>query len=222
MTVRHTVHATVLAASLALGCAALPAAASAAPATPSVASPSVVVAGADGLAGYANNALAQWARYAQAGNSDAFTQFASIRDGVAAEAANRLGLDVARMQLAWRNADAPHQVALMAAFAELGTPYRRNTSSPGVGFDCSGLTTYAWGQAGVKLFRQSRTQINNAKAVTRETAQAGDLVYYPGHVMMYLGIDNAIIHAPFTGRNVEVAFISKSRVNSVRFGNPMG
>ena len=40
-----------------------------------------------------------------------------------------------------------------------------------------------------------------------------------GHV---IGIDNAIIHAPFTGRNVEVDFISKSRVNSVRFGNPMG
>ena len=65
-------------------------------------------------------------------------------------------------------------------------------------------------------------ETNNATAVTRETAQAGDLAYYPGHVMMYLGIDNAIIHAPFTGRNVEVDFISKSRVNSVRFGNPMG
>ena len=120
------------------------------------------------------------------------------------------------MQLAWRNADAPHQVALMAAFAELGTPYRRNTSSPGVGFDCSGLTTYAWGQAGVKLFRQSRTQINNAKAVTRETAQAGDLVYYPGHVMMFLGVGPAMIHSPFSGRTVEVFVLPARRVGRAR------
>jgi cell wall-associated NlpC family hydrolase len=126
------------------------------------------------------------------------------------------------MRGAWAKADTSHQVALIAALTQLGTPYRRNTSKPGIGFDCSGLTTFAWGQAGVGLFRQSGTQIKNAKAVTRETAQAGDLVYYPGHVMLYLGVGNAIIHAPYTGRNVEVGFISKSKVTSVRFGNPVG
>jgi hypothetical protein len=40
--------------------------------------------------------------------------------------------------------------------------------------------------------------------------------------MLYLGIDNAIIHAPYTGRNVEVGFVAKRRANSVRFGDPTG
>ena len=45
---------------------------------------------------------------------------------------------------------------------QVGVPYRTNTSQEGVGFDCSGLTTYAWARAGVELFRQSGTQINEA------------------------------------------------------------
>ena len=39
---------------------------------------------------------------------------------------------------------------------QLGVPYHYATSEPGVGFDCSGLTHYAWGQAGVYLPRNSR------------------------------------------------------------------
>ena len=221
MTIRHTLQTTIVATSIALGCVALPVAASAAPARPAAA-PAYAVTGADGLAGYANKALDHWTDYAQTGRASALTEFDALRDAVAAAAANRLGLDAATMQAAWRTADSSHQVALMAAFTQLGTPYRRNTSKPGVGFDCSGLTTWAWAQAGVTLPRQSRSQINNAVKLTRETAQAGDLVYYPGHVMLYLGMDNAMIHAPFPGRTVEVDFVSKNKGKSLRFGNPVG
>lgn len=221
MTIRHKVSATLIAAAATLGCAALPTTAQAAPAV-AAAPAGVAISGRDGLAAYANVALDAWTAYATTGSSTSLNSFVSIRDALATEAARRLGLDAAAMRAAWAKADTSHQVALVAAFTQLGTPYRRNTSKPGVGFDCSGLTTFAWGQAGKVLFRQSGTQIKNAKAVTRETAQAGDLVYYPGHVMMYLGVGNAIIHAPYTGRNVEVAFISKSKANSARFGNPIG
>ncbi|MEQ1700142.1 MAG: NlpC/P60 family protein [Ilumatobacteraceae bacterium] len=222
MTIRHKVSATLIAAAATLGCAALPASADAAPVASSAAPAGVAISGRDGLAAYANVALDAWASYANSGSTTSLNSFVSIRDALATEAARRLGLDAGAMRAAWAKADTSHQVALIAAFTQLGTPYRRNTSKPGVGFDCSGLTTFAWGQAGKVLFRQSGTQIKNAAAVTRETAQAGDLVYYPGHVMLYLGLGNAIIHAPYTGRNVEVAFISKSKVNSVRFGNPIG
>lgn len=226
MTIRHKVSATLIAAAATLGCAALPASANAAPVTtPSaigVAPSGVAISGRDGLAAYANAALDAWASYAGTGSTTSLNNFVAIRDAIANEAARRLGLDAGAMRAAWMKADTSHQVALIAAFTQLGTPYRRNTSKPGVGFDCSGLTTFAWGQAGKALFRQSGTQIKNAKAVTRESAQAGDLVYYPGHVMLYLGVGNAIIHAPYTGRNVEVAFISKSKANSARFGNPIG
>ncbi|MEI7547595.1 MAG: hypothetical protein WCK21_06005, partial [Actinomycetota bacterium] len=39
-------------------------------------------------------------------------------------------------------------------------------------------------------------------------------------VMLYLGIGDAIIHAPFTGRSVEVVILPPRRTGSVRFGNP--
>lgn len=146
--------------------------------------------------------------------------YEGIRKEIATEIANRLGIDPARMIAAWRAADVPHQLALMAAFTQLGVPYRRNTSKPGESFDCSGLTTYAWGVAGITLTRQSGVQIRNAAPRTADTAMAGDLVYYPGHVMLWLGVDNAIVHSPYTGRNVEVDTFTRRR--SVRFGNPIG
>lgn len=217
MTIRRTLHATILSVSLAFGCVTISAAS--ASAAPQVVAPATAT-GSDALSGYANAALSQWARYTTTGSSQALAKFDSTRDAVAAEAAKRLGLDPAAMQAAWRKADAEHQTALMAAFTQLGVRYKGYTAIPGVGFDCSGLTSWSWGQAGVSLTRTSRSQINNARTVTRETAQAGDLVYYPGHVMMYLGIDNAIIHSPQTGRTVEVAFVAKRRANSVRFGDP--
>ncbi len=224
MTIRHTLQATVLAASIAFGSAALPAAASAAPA----AAPSTIPAassagiGADGLAGYAKAAVDAWVQYTKSGSADDLAQFGSIRDSVAAAAANRLGLDATGMQAAWRNADADHQVAVLSALTQLGTRYRFAARSPGVAFDCSGLSSWSWAQAGVTLARQSRTQISKATPVTRDNAQPGDLVYYPGHLMMFLGVDNAIIHAPFTGRNIELGFVSKNKAKSARFGDPTG
>ena len=217
MTIRRKIPATFLAAALAFGVAAMPNAASAAPAAPSY-----VVTGSDGLAAYAKAALDSWVLYGSTNSAKALADFNLLRDAIAGDAARRLGLDPAQMQAAWRRADASHQVALLAAFTQLGVKYKRNTSSPGVGFDCSGLTSFAWAQVGKQLPRQSTSQIRGAKAVTRETAQAGDLVQYPGHIMMYLGVGNAIIHSPFTGRTVEVAFFSKSRTNTVRWGNPIG
>jgi len=216
VTIRRKFIATVLAAVTTFGCVALPTA-SAAPA-----SHRLVVTGSDSLAGYANTALDSWVSYSRTGSSRALNDYNSMRDSIAAEAARRLGADPATLQAAWRRADYTHQVALLAGFTQLGTKYRRNTSIPGVGFDCSGLTSWSWSQAGVSLFHQSAVQIQRARRVTRDTAQAGDLVYYPGHVMLYLGVGNLIIHAPYTGRNIELSSITKSRVNSVLFGNPLG
>ncbi len=115
------------------------------------------------------------------------------------------------MVQAWSSTPLDHQRAVLAAMSQVGVPYRTNTSQEGVGFDCSGLTTYAWGRAGVGLPRQSGAQINEAAPVDRATAKAGDLVYYPGHVMMYLGVGDAIIHSVQTGRTVEIDTISGRR-----------
>jgi cell wall-associated NlpC family hydrolase len=131
-----------------------------------------------------------------------------------------LEVDAAGLLTAWARADRPHQIALLSALTQVGVPYHRNTSKVGVGFDCSGLTTFAWGQAGVELARNSSAQLRNAAPRTHDTAQAGDLVYYPGHVMMWLGVTNLIVHAPYRGHPVEVGDISSRRAKSVKFGDP--
>ncbi len=220
MTLRRTIHATVLAAALAVGATSLAATAQAAPVASS-SSPTFAI-GRDALAVYADAALTAWDTYAETGSGKALVSFRHLRDSLAAEAAQRLGISQARMLIAWHRADTAHQVALVAAFTQLGTPYHHNASKPGVGFDCSGLTTWAWSQSGIVLPRQSSSQIHLAAPVTRDQAQAGDLVYYPGHVMMYLGVDNAIVHAPYTGSNVEVGTVSSRHIKRLKFGNPLG
>lgn len=146
--------------------------------------------------------------------------YGAALDSIATEVAHRAEVDPARLSAAWRAADVAHQRALLAALSQLGVPYRHNASKEGVAFDCSGLTSFAWGRAGVTLARQSRAQITAAEARTASTVMAGDLVYYPGHVMMYLGVDDAIVHAPEPGRNVQIDNVTQRRQRSIRFGDP--
>ncbi len=173
----------------------------------------------DGLAPVAVSALGVLQTFNKTGDDATWQDYRETRDAIATEIAGRLSVEPTRMIAAWHNADIPHQMALMAAFTQLGVPYRRNTSKQGVGFDCSGLTTYAWGVAGATLTRQSGAQIRAASPRTADTAMAGDLMYYPGHVAIYLGVDRTMVHSPQSGRTVEVAHMSRK---SPRFGNPIG
>jgi cell wall-associated NlpC family hydrolase len=121
---------------------------------------------------------------------------------------------------AWSAADDVRMTALLWALAEVGVPYRGGASSPGVGFDCSGLTMFAWGQAGVGLPHNDRAQIGASAARTWDSALAGDLVEYPGHVMMYVGAGHAFVDAPHSGAWVRVAEYSGRR--AVRLASPLG
>ena len=173
----------------------------------------------DPLAPVAQRALAALEQFGS-GVEGQRDSYAADRHAIAVTVADRLQLDATALETAWGNADLAHQQALMAAFSQLGVPYRSNRSQPGVAFDCSGLTTYAWAQAGVTLPHQSGSQINTVARRTPDTAEAGDIVYYPGHVMMWLGVGTAIVHAPYTGRTVEVDIASKR--HTLRYGNPIG
>lgn len=98
------------------------------------------------------------------------------------------------------------QTAVRAALTQLGVPYRYATSLPGKSFDCSGLTTYAWGKAGVGLPRNSRAQFNALPKVPKNFAQAGDLIFTGspiGHVGLYLG-NGTMVHAPQSGDVVKI------------------
>ena len=113
------------------------------------------------------------------------------------------------VQAKYRNiprVSARSQAAIRYALSQLGTPYRYAMSSPGKGFDCSGLTAYAWGKAGVSLPRNSRRQYNALPKVPKELAQPGDLIFTGSpihHVGIYLG-GGRMVHAPQTGDVVKV------------------
>lgn len=108
-------------------------------------------------------------------------------------------------------------IVVNAALGQLGVPYRFAKSVPGVAFDCSGLTKYAWGMAGVHLPHQSRQQFNTTNRIPKEHAQAGDLIYYYSpisHVGIYLG-DGRLVHAPATGDVVKISAVNWGRVAGV-------
>lgn len=113
------------------------------------------------------------------------------------------------------------EVAAAAALARLGTPFSwgggsRSGPTRGVGrgaatvgFDCSGLTLYAWGKAGVRLGHYTGTQFRQGRRVPRSRLRAGDLVFFgggtgdPTHVGLYLRA-GLMVHAPKTGDVVKV------------------
>lgn len=142
------------------------------------------------------------------------------REQLAVEVGERLGLDPSELLAAWDRADTAHQTALMAALAQIGAPYRRRSADPERGFDCSGLTAYAWGQAGYSLARNSTQQFRQGEPRNFFTAQAGDLIRYPGHVMMWLGVDNAVVHSPEPGKVVEVRLLSDRSLRRSGFFDP--
>lgn len=109
------------------------------------------------------------------------------------------------------------QVAVNAAMAQQGVPYRFATALPGVSFDCSGLTHYAWAQAGVYLPRNSRAQFAATPRVPVAQARPGDLIYFYNpisHVGLYIG-NGQMVHAPNTGSVVHVRNVNWAKVVGV-------
>lgn len=104
-------------------------------------------------------------------------------------------------------------VAVRAAESQVGVPYVWGAEDPGHGFDCSGLTAWAWGQAGVYLPHYSGAQMADSTPVPTSDLQPGDLLFYgPGgsaHVAMYVG-GGEMVEATFPGTTV--------RIDPVRFG----
>ena len=79
------------------------------------------------------------------------------------------------------------QAVAETALTYLGAPYRWGGKSP-LGIDCSGLAFMAYWLNGVTIFRDARIEPGfPVHAIPRSEMQRGDLLFFPGHVAIYLG-----------------------------------
>lgn len=108
------------------------------------------------------------------------------------------------------------QAALSAAATQIGKPYVSGGSGPN-SYDCSGLTQWAYNQAGVQITRTTYTQQNDGPKIGRGELKPGDLVFFNSlaHVGLYAG-NGQVLHAPKPG--AVVRYESMSTIGSFQFG----
>lgn len=101
--------------------------------------------------------------------------------------------------------------AVKTACAQISKPYVFGAVGPN-SFDCSGLTQYSWGKAGVSLTHYTGAQWNEGAVVSRSNLRPGDLVFFYSdhhHVGIYVG-NNLMVHASRSGVPVKMAKIDSS------------
>ena len=105
-----------------------------------------------------------------------------------------------------RASDETARQAVSTARAMLGKPYKYAGDTP-AGFDCSGLVRYSYGQAGIKLPRDTKSQRQASVPVPVRNLRVGDLLFFDqegkkaSHVALYIG-GGRFVHAPSTGGKV--------------------
>ncbi|MGZ4546259.1 MAG: C40 family peptidase [Blastococcus sp.] len=108
-------------------------------------------------------------------------------------------------------------IAVKTALAQVGKPYVWGATGPD-GFDCSGLTSYAWAAAGVALPHSSRAQSQLGRPVSRSELLPGDLVYFytpVSHVGLYIG-NGMMVHARTFGQGVAVTSVDQAGYRGAR------
>ncbi|MGW3863750.1 NlpC/P60 family protein [Streptomyces sp. NPDC005047] len=102
--------------------------------------------------------------------------------------------------------------AFAAAKSRVGMPYVWGAAGPN-SFDCSGLTSWAFRQAGVSIPRTSQAQANAGTRINSLSAlKPGDLIIMRtdlSHVGFYAG-NGQILHSPKPGAQVRYESIARS------------
>ena len=108
-------------------------------------------------------------------------------------------------------ADRGDAAAALAA-KMVGKPYKYGGSGPS-GFDCSGLVSYSFKQAGVALPHNTTQQRATSRLIKVAELRRGDLLFFDqegkkhGHVGIYLG-EGRFVHAPSSGKSVRTDALS--------------
>lgn len=101
--------------------------------------------------------------------------------------------------------------AFEVARNQIGDPYRYGAAGPNA-FDCSGLTMFAFGRAGISLPRTSDAQASHVRRIHKHRMRRGDLMFFYGSGGVYhLGIftgrwddgRRVILHSSSSGRPVQ-------------------
>lgn len=108
-----------------------------------------------------------------------------------------------------------------AAYNYLGEKYVWGSAQPGVGFDCSGLTSYLYNKVcGISLYRNSAAQSNNGYPVSKSNLKQGDLLFFStngsgsiSHVGIYVG-NGKMIHASTPSTGVIISDIDSNYYSS--------
>jgi cell wall-associated NlpC family hydrolase len=105
--------------------------------------------------------------------------------------------------------------AAKIALKAVGVPYRWGGASLTGGFDCSGLVHWAYARLGVELPHSSYALYDLGRRVARGRMRPGDVLFFSGlgHVGLYLG-RGRMVHAPQSGRLVEVVALGRSHYGS--------
>lgn len=105
---------------------------------------------------------------------------------------------------------------VLAAESQLGVAYVYGAAAPGKAFDCSGLTMYAYGKAGITLPHLSAAQATYGWAVGKNSLRPGDLLFFDTngsgkvtHCGVSIG-DNQFISAESGGGKVMKANLGSS------------
>jgi cell wall-associated NlpC family hydrolase len=118
------------------------------------------------------------------------------------------------------------EAVVAAALTQLGVPYKWGGSTPGVGFDCSGLVQWAYAQIGISLPRTTGQQVSVGVAVGVDELRPGDLIFSRsirrggevidrGHVAVYAGGGQVVV-APSAGDVVKVRPLNVASVQAAR------
>ena len=86
----------------------------------------------------------------------------------------------------------------------VGCPYVAGGTSLTNGCDCSGFTQGVYSHFGISIPRSSYAQSAGGDEVSFDQAQAGDIIYYGGHVGIYIG-NNMIVHASTAATGIKIS-----------------